>query len=241
MANDVLYRAAKGIADIITRHGHVNVDFADVRSIMSGAGDAVMGSAAAAGERRALKASSDALNSPLLEGVSVKGAKGVLVNITGEVSMRDMSDAMNYIEEQVGNDAKIINGYVDEPQVSGEIRVTVIVTGFKRKVNDEEKAPAVRQPVAPVPGVRSGQLPSTQRANATLYPERQEEDLRIPAYIRRQLSIHDPHEPGNKKTSGVDTGSYNTSFSGGIQEHEDKIQKGLSDTPAYLRRKNNGI
>jgi len=238
MANDVLYRAAKGIADIITRHGHVNVDFADVRSIMSGAGDAVMGSAAAAGDRRALKASSDALNSPLLEGVSVKGAKGVLVNITGEVTMRDMSDAMNYIEEQVGSDAKIINGYVDEPQVSGEIRVTVIVTGFKRKELAEGKDPLVRRPVTPVHGIRSGQAAPSVRQAVSLYPERQENDLRIPAYIRRQLSIHDPREVGSKKNS-VHDGAINPSHIGGNEEHEDRIEKGLSDTPAYLRRKSN--
>ncbi len=239
MANDVLYRAAKGIADIITRHGHVNVDFADVRSIMSGAGDAVMGSAAAAGDRRALKASSDALNSPLLEGVSVKGAKGVLVNITGEVTMRDMSDAMNYIEEQVGSDAKIINGYVDEPQVSGEIRVTVIVTGFKRKEEIEGKESAVRRPVTPVQGLRSGQSPSSVRQTASMYPERQEDDLRIPAYIRRQLSIHDSRDAGNSKNTLRDA-DHNLLNTGGSGEHEDKIQKGLTDTPAYLRRKNTG-
>ena len=239
MANDVLYRAAKGIADIITRHGHVNVDFADVRSIMSGAGDAVMGSAAAAGGRRALKASSDALNSPLLEGVSVKGAKGVLVNITGEVTMRDMSDAMNYIEEQVGSDAKIINGYVDEPQVSGEIRVTVIVTGFKRKEEIEGKESAVRRPVTPVQGLRSGQSPSSVRQTASMYPERQEDDLRIPAYIRRQLSIHDSRDAGNSKNTLRDA-DHNLLNTGGSGEHEDKIQKGLTDTPAYLRRKNTG-
>ena len=240
MANDVLYRAAKGIADIITRHGHVNVDFADVRSIMAGAGDAVMGSAAAAGERRALKASSDALNSPLLEGVSVKGAKGVLVNITGEVTMRDMSDAMNYIEEQVGSDAKIINGYVDEPQVSGEIRVTVIVTGFRRKAQEEGVEPAVRPLVPPVSGIRLGQTPGSNRSGTSLYSERKEEDLRIPAYIRRQLSINDPHEVEVRKNTGHDA-DCNVPLTGGRGEREDKIQKGSSDTPAYLRRKNNGI
>ncbi|MCX6179779.1 MAG: cell division protein FtsZ [Chlorobiales bacterium] len=240
MANDVLYRAAKGIADIITRHGHVNVDFADVRSIMSGAGDAVMGSAAAAGERRALKASSDALNSPLLEGVSVKGAKGVLVNITGEVTMRDMSDAMNYIEEQVGSEAKIINGYVDEPQVSGEIRVTVIVTGFKRKDKDDGKDQVVRRSAAPGQVTRSGQNTQSARQSAPLNPDRQEEDLRIPAYIRRQLSIHDPREVGGRINT-LQNSDHNPLNTGGTGEHEDKIQKGSSDTPAYLRRKNNGI
>lgn len=243
MANDVLYRAAKGIADIITRHGHVNVDFADVKSIMSGAGDAVMGSAAAAGERRALKAASDALNSPLLDGVSVRGAKGVLVNITGEVTMRDMTDAMNYIEEQVGSEAKIINGYVDEPQISGEIRVTVIVTGFKRK----DAAGAVDQgkgqpPVSRIRDHRQGGGPVSPalRSVVTGLPERQEEDLRIPTYIRRQISIHDPLEVGikNRPAPDAESGSH---AQGVADEAEDQIQKGLPDLPAYLRRKNNGV
>ncbi|NHQ59645.1 cell division protein FtsZ [Chlorobium sp. BLA1] len=236
MANDVLYRAAKGIADIITRHGHVNVDFADVRSIMSGAGDAVMGSSAASGERRALKASSDALNSPLLEGVSVNGAKGVLVNITGEVTMRDMRDAMSYIEEQVGSNAKIINGYVDEPQVSGEIRVTVIVTGFKRVAEGDEHESAQRSSSSASQGFRQGQtLSSSVRQSSSVYPERQEEDLRIPAYIRRQLSIHDPHEVEGRKNSG--TTDQKTTVPAGTGDSDDKIQKGSTDTPAYLRRK----
>lgn len=240
MANDVLYRAAKGIADIITRHGHVNVDFADVKSIMSGAGDAVMGSAAAAGERRALKAASDALNSPLLDGVSVRGAKGVLVNITGEVTMRDMTDAMNYIEEQVGSEAKIINGYVDEPQISGEIRVTVIVTGFKRKdaigAGDPGKA---QPPVSRIRDPRQGPVSPALRSVVTGLPDRQEEDMRIPTYIRRQISIHDPLEIGIKNRKAPDAESGNHA-QGVADEAEDQIQKGLSDLPAYLRRKNNG-
>ncbi|NTW55511.1 MAG: cell division protein FtsZ [Chlorobiaceae bacterium] len=236
MANDVLYRAAKGIADIITRHGHVNVDFADVRSIMSGAGDAVMGSAAASGERRALKASCDALNSPLLEGVSVDGAKGVLVNITGEVTMRDMSDAMNYIEEQVGSEAKIINGYVDEPQVSGEIRVTVIVTGFKRREHGESKEPSHRHPGASVKGPWFGQSLQAGKPGMPVYPERQEEDRRIPAYIRRQVPVSDPNHPALKGRAGFDADQGQQ----GPGDHEDRIQKGLPGTPAYLRRKNTG-
>ncbi|NTW52276.1 MAG: cell division protein FtsZ [Chlorobiaceae bacterium] len=240
MANDVLYRAVKGIADIITRHGHVNVDFADVRSIMQGAGDAVMGSAAAAGERRALKAASDAINSPLMDGISVRGAKGVLVNITGDVTMRDMSDAMNYIEEQVGEEAKIINGYVDEPQVSGEIRVTVIVTGFKRKEPGEEPRGAA-QPGAkelkplkhsPVPGFIRPQQPSG-------FPEQVAEDLRIPAYIRRSRSINEPLDIAHSEGATVRPTFSPNSFSADSEEDE-QIQKGQTDTPAYLRRKNNG-
>jgi len=235
MANDVLYRAAKGIADIITRHGHVNVDFADVRSIMSGAGDAVMGSAAAAGERRALKAASDAITSPLLEGVTFRGAKGVLVNMTGDVTMRDMSDAMTYIEEQVGEHAKIINGYVEDMDASGEIRVTVIVTGFSREAaleqeRQEEKAfpgePASSRPVA---GLGT---PAQQPGKGTHghIPE----DLRVPAYIRRNISIHDPKElSGHNPFKGKQEGQSSSPSS--RQGEDDRIDKGTSDIPAYLR------
>ncbi len=167
----------------------------------------------------------------------------MLVNITGEVTMRDMSDAMNYIEEQVGSEAKIINGYVDEPQVSGEIRVTVIVTGFKRKAEEDGKEAAVRRPVTPVHATRPGSVAQSAQAarqTATLFSERQTEDLRIPAYIRRQLSIHDTREAGSGKPGLRDAGQ-NPLTTGGQGEHEDRIDKGLSDTPAYLRRKNNGV
>ncbi|MCE1273753.1 MAG: cell division protein FtsZ [Chlorobiaceae bacterium] len=233
MANDVLYRAVKGIADIITRHGHVNVDFADVRSIMQGAGDAVMGSAAVAGERRALKAASDAINSPLMDGVSIRGAKGVLVNITGDVTMRDMSDAMNFIEEQVGSEAKIINGYVDEPQVSGEIRVTVIVTGFSRKEPGEEPRTTVQTNVRESRSPKPAPSPGTVRPTQTVgFTEPTVEDLRIPAYIRKRLSINEPTE--NSGGRGPVIPKPFTPASG----DDEQIQKGQPDTPAYLRRKN---
>jgi cell division protein FtsZ len=239
MANDVLYRAVKGIADIITRHGHVNVDFADVRSIMQGAGDAVMGSAAAAGERRALKAASDAITSPLMEGISMRGAKGVLVNITGEVTMRDMSDAMNFIEEQVGSEAKIINGYVDEPQVSGEIRVTVIVTGFKRMEPTEERQTGsqagLKEKAAPkAPPVQGFGRP----VHSSGYPETVVEDMRIPAYIRKSRSIKEPFDTG--RAEGHASRPLPGSNPPGAQSDDnEQIQKGPTDTPAYLRRKNN--
>ncbi|ANT65996.1 MULTISPECIES: cell division protein FtsZ [Prosthecochloris] len=237
MANDVLYRAAKGIADIITRHGHVNVDFADVRSIMSGAGDAVMGSAAASGERRALKAASDAITSPLLNGVTFRGTKGVLVNMTGDVTMRDMSDAMSYIEEQVGENAKIINGYVEDLEGSGEIRVTVIVTGFSRDASLEQERQAEKsfagEPVPPRSVAGVGTQPQVQRPGKGTHGHIPE-DLRVPAYIRRHISIHDPKElseryPFPGKSEDQPSGSASRP---GV---DDRIDKGASDTPAYLR------
>jgi len=235
MANDVLYRAAKGIADIITSHGHINVDFADVKSIMSGAGDAVMGSAAAAGERRALKAASDALGSPLLEGVSIGGSKGVLVNISGQVSMRDLEDAMSYIEEQVGGEAKIINGYVDEEQVGGEIRVTVIVTGFSRKPQVSDPTP-IKEP-EPVPV--GGRITSLG-AQGVSSMGRQAEDLSIPAYRRKNISIRGPYDAPEGSSAGHED-RFEPFRPGGQCDHEDIIQKGQSDLPAYLRRNINGI
>ncbi|HED30810.1 MAG TPA: cell division protein FtsZ [Prosthecochloris aestuarii] len=239
MANDVLYRAAKGIADIITRHGHVNVDFADVRSIMLGAGDAVMGSAAASGERRALKAASDAITSPLLEGFSFKGAKGVLVNMTGDVTMRDMSDAMSYIEEQVGKNAKIINGYVEDEESSGEIRVTVIVTGFNRQhaVDEEEESHMFAGEVQGPPGF-THHTPFAPKTSGTGYPLQKPDDLRVPAYIRRKISIHDPLDLGSSShTRAPQADDAEDITMPSSRKNEERIRKGSPDTPAYLRRR----
>ncbi len=229
MANDVLYRAAKGIADIITSHGHVNVDFADVRSIMSGAGDAVMGSASASGERRALKAAADAVASPLLDGVVLKGAKGVLVNMTGDVTMRDMSDAMSYIEEQAGRSAKIINGYVEDPEASGEIRITVIITGFTRGPDAQDTENSGGSTYAVDPGASRGVF--TQPLSRQVTPGTQElkpDDLRIPAYIRKKIAIHDPMELAGPQSKTAKAGE---------DSLEDVIRKGEANTPAYLRRR----
>lgn len=229
MANDVLYRAAKGIADIITSHGHVNVDFADVRSIMSGAGDAVMGSASASGERRALKASADAIASPLLDGITLNGAKGVLVNMTGDVTMRDMSDAMSYLEEQVGRSAKIINGYVENPEASGEIRVTVIITGFSRGQQDPGDADAAENIFTPeLKASRSMYAQPISRQVAPGAHDLTPDDLRIPAYIRRKIAIHDPMEVGSPSREGAAKEEENS---------DDLIRKGETSMPAYLRKR----
>lgn len=238
MANEVLFRAAKGIVDIIMHHGYVNVDFADVKSIMAGAGDAVMGSAAEAGDRRALRAAAEALNSPLLEGISIAGAKGVLVNITGDVSMRDMSDALNYIEEQVGSDAKIINGYVEEPQVSGEVRVTVIVTGFSL-ASPSDKNPRKKQPElqSAQPVTRDSRF--IDQNVVKLYPEPQEVDLRIPAYLRRNVSLEPPRETGFRRNAGGYAAGNDPIYR--RSDQDDGFNKGSFSMPANLRRRNSGM
>lgn len=133
MSDDVLKQAVKGISDIITKAGHINVDFADVRQIMKGMGMAIMGIGRAEGEDRARKAAFKAINSPLLEDVSIKGAKGVLINITGnaDLGLHEINEAATLVHDMVSEDAQIILGSVIDPNAGNEIMITVIATGFE--------------------------------------------------------------------------------------------------------------
>jgi len=132
MANEILKQAVKGISDIITKTGHINVDFADVYSIMKDMGRAIMGTGAASGENRAKEAAEKAINSPLLDGVSIEGAKGVLLNITGnsDLGLHEINEAASVIHNLVSEDAEIILGSVIDDTIGDEIVVTVIATGL---------------------------------------------------------------------------------------------------------------
>lgn len=131
-ADDVLFQAVKGISDVITVPGLVNVDFADVRTIMSEMGRALMGSGVAMGENRGLEAARQAISSPLLEDISIKGARGVLINVTGssDLTLTDMTDASTLVHEEAHPEANIIIGAVIDETMGDEVRVTVIATGF---------------------------------------------------------------------------------------------------------------
>jgi len=132
MCDDILKQAVEGISDLITQTGIINVDFADVRTIMQGAGSALMGIGTAIGEHRAEMAARAAINSPLLE-VSIHGAKGVLFSVAGgeDLGMLEVQDAANVITEAIDPDAKVIFGAVTDPTLKkGQLRVTVIATGF---------------------------------------------------------------------------------------------------------------
>jgi cell division protein FtsZ len=131
-ADDVLLQAVRGISELVTVHGLINLDFADVRTIMAERGMAMMGAAAASGENRALEAAQRAISSPLLEDVSIKGARGLLVNITGspEMSLYEVNEALSLIQEEAHEEANIIFGAVIDENIGDEIRVTVIATGF---------------------------------------------------------------------------------------------------------------
>ena len=134
-ADDILYCATRGISEIITVPGLVNRDFADVRTIMREMGDALMGSGTSSGENRAIEAAHAAISSPLLEGVSISGAQGVLVNVTGGPSMSliEFDEAVNVIKEAAGDDANVIMGAVIDENLGDEMMVTVIATGFNRR------------------------------------------------------------------------------------------------------------
>jgi cell division protein FtsZ len=131
-ADDILLQAVRGISDLVTVHGLINLDFADVRTIMSEMGMAIMGSGTASGENRAIEAAQRAIQSPLLEDMSIRGAKGVLINITGnaDLALHEVNDASTLIQEESHEDANIIFGAVIDEDMGDEIRITVIATGF---------------------------------------------------------------------------------------------------------------
>jgi cell division protein FtsZ len=131
-ADEVLHHATRGISDLIQVPGLINLDFADVRTIMSAMGPALMGTGIATGDGRAVEAARMAIHSPLLEDVAIAGARGVLVNITGDsrMTLHEVSEATSVINEEVGGEANIIFGAVIDDRVKQEIRVTVIATGF---------------------------------------------------------------------------------------------------------------
>ena len=131
-ADDVLRQAIQGISDLILVPGLINLDFADVKTIMSGMGLAMMGTGVAEGEDRAIEAARRAISSPLLEGASVNGARGVIINVTGgpDLSLVEVSDASTIVQEAADEDANIIFGAVVDPTLTGKVKITVIATGF---------------------------------------------------------------------------------------------------------------
>lgn len=133
-ADQVLHQAVKGIADLIVVHGLINLDFADVRTVMSEMGMALMGTGTSSGEGRAIDAATKAISSPLLEDTSIKGATGILINVTGgpDMTLFEISEASKLVQEEAHEDANILFGAVIDESMRGEVRVTVIATGFNK-------------------------------------------------------------------------------------------------------------
>lgn len=212
-ANNVLLGAVKGISDLITRPGLINVDFADVRTVMSEMGMAMMGTGTASGEQRARQAAESAIASPLLEDVNFSGARGILVNITAgpDMSIGEFEEVGDVVKEFISDDATVVVGTVIDPTMTDELRVTVIVTGL-----GDIRQRQVQQQQAPV----KARLMETRRLDGSL----DYNQLDRPAIMRRQqpavstssiAATTSPAKQGNDVTSDVD----------------------YLDIPAFLRRR----
>jgi cell division protein FtsZ len=242
-ADDVLLQAVRGISELVTVHGLINLDFADVRSIMAEMGMAMMGAARAAGENRAVEAAQRAISSPLLEDVSIKGARGLLINVTGapDMSLYEVNEAASLIQEEAHEDANIIFGAVIDEKIADEIHVTVIATGFGEREYERHHHPgryspagtpitapvqaAITRPVdsiQPQPAVAMPAVPSSpQNQMIQGKPVRRmglvvdESSLDIPAFKRRAGEHGGPTLIGQPEAL----------------ENDDKL-----DIPAFLRK-----
>lgn len=199
-ADEVLLHATQGISDLISVTGEVNVDFADVRTVMSNRGAALMGTGEATGEDRAVEAAQQAICSPLLDNVSINGATGVLVNISGgmDLAIDEVTTVNSIVQEAAGDEAEMIFGAVHDPNLDGKIRVTVIATGFGEKVEDElaptlkvvpmESEPVVRpRLVSVIGGGRTPVVRTLPEIGSAFTGRSHVEDLEIPTFIRRQM------------------------------------------------------
>ena len=208
MIDDVLRQGVQGISDLITTPGLVNVDFADVSAIMKNAGSALMGIGSASGEDRAITAAKIAINSPLLD-ISIKGAKGVLFNVTGgkDLSMAEINDAANVIIESIDPDAQVIFGAViNEKLTDGEVQVTVIATGFDQKdikppikpfKTEEVKEPTLEELQKQVEAEKMKQKEEEERQKAVEVKKDEfiktvdsdgEDEFELPTFIRNKLN-----------------------------------------------------
>ncbi|GHG19959.1 MULTISPECIES: cell division protein FtsZ [Paracoccus] len=203
MADDVLYQGVKGVTDLMVKPGLINLDFADVRSVMDEMGKAMMGTGEASGENRAQEAAERAIANPLLDEVSLNGAKGVLINITGgyDMTLFELDEAANVIRDKVDSDANIIVGSTLDPDMDGSIRVSVVATGIDAAASVAEvpaprrsmaepltQNPAVSQKVEPA--AQQDDLPPRRVAPPLTQPAapaaRVEDDMPAPAYQRKE-------------------------------------------------------
>ncbi len=195
VADDVLRQAVQGIADLITIPGIVNLDFADVQTIMCGMGLAIMGTGSAQGEKRAMEAAHQATSSPLLEESSISGARAVLINVTGgpDMGLHEINDAVAIVRESAHEDAQIIFGAVIDERMADELRITLIATGFQRV------EPRIARPKATRPWqVRqarsvfdadeipaAGSVEDEEMVHAAPGQESRERRLDVPTFVRR--------------------------------------------------------
>jgi cell division protein FtsZ len=247
--DDVLYNATSGIAKIITGHGVVNVDFADVRTVMQNMGDALMGTGTATGEYRATEAAQNAISSPLLEGVSITGSEAVLINISAssDMTMMEVDEAVKIVHDAVGSDANVIFGVVLDDDLGDAMMVTVIATGFN-------KAKEVRQPQPQVQRTQQAQSQPQQQQTPQQQPAQQQ--VSRPTVASREiLTDHVPvgldelekyNEPAYlRRGTGIHRGGYDitrrqeeTQKAEEQQQAEEQreVKRQAAEKPAFLRR-----
>ncbi len=202
LADEVLLNAVQGISDLITVHGMINLDFADVRAVMNEMGMALMGTGRASGEGRAVEAAKAAISNPLLEDLSIKGARGVLINITGgtDMTLHEVHEGAMLVREQAHEDANIIFGSVIQEDLEDEVRITVIATGLSEPTQSrrsfEERSLANVTPIRPPlreegtpEALTEATIPSAEGRDDFISPFEEEYD--VPAFIRRSK-----HESG---------------------------------------------
>ncbi|MBF8253892.1 MAG: Cell division protein FtsZ [Deltaproteobacteria bacterium] len=214
-ADDVLLQAVRGISDLIITPGLINLDFADVRTVMAEMGLALMGAASASGENRAIEAAQKAISSPLLEDISIQGARGVLINITGgpDLCLHEVNEAASMIQEEAHEDANIIFGAVIDDNMKDEIRITVIATGFGEE--KEVVMPASAPLVAPA-------RQALQNNRKVVHLGTIIDDQDAPTWQRKK--------PGSGETETVTLNK--TDF----QLAADKDEDDKYDIPTFLRR-----
>jgi cell division protein FtsZ len=194
LADDVLRQAVQSIAELITVPGIINLDFADVKTVMAGMGGAMMGIGTASGEQRALKAATQAISSPLLMDVNIQGARGLLINITGgrTLTLHEVSEATSAIFEAAGKEANVIFGTVVDESMNDEVKVTVIATGFEEAQHLKEKESQRRTvKMVDLNTYLNSREPMRRGAaggeNLTLESVLAETDLDIPTFLRRKV------------------------------------------------------
>ncbi len=194
MADDVLYQGVKGVTDLMVRPGLINLDFADVRAVMDEMGKAMMGTGEARGEDRAVQAAEKAIANPLLDEISLHGAKGVLINITGgyDLTLFELDEAANIIREKVDPDANIIVGSTLDTEMEGAIRVSVVATGIDASIANRAEAAVPRRSMAagapPVPAYAAREEPPVARVEPRREPQ--------PAPVPEEVSLFDASEAG---------------------------------------------
>jgi len=195
VVDDVLFSAVKGISDLITKPGRINLDFADVKRVMEGKGRALMGTGVASGDDRAAEAAQTAISSPLLEDNSIDGATGVLINITAgsDIGMQEIQHSSSIIRSAVHEDAEIIFGWVEDDTLGEDLMVTVIATGFGRESLGKGREPFLhsrndKNQDMEIPAYvrrNDGEQPS-EKARRPSISLIEEEEFEVPAFLRRQ-------------------------------------------------------